>query len=482
MKVLVVNPPYQTFTCNVGVGHQTPLGLLMVAGPLVDAGHDVRFLDAEAEHLSLGQVAERAAALKPGCVLTGHAGSTPGHQSCVATLEAVKAALPEATTVYGGVHPTFHAEATLEQHPAIDIIVRGEGEATATELIAAIESGADLAGVLGLSIRRDGGVVETLDRPPILDLDSYRVGWELIEDWDRYQCFGLGRAAVTQFSRGCPHHCTFCGQRRFWQTWRHRTPGRVADEVEWLHREHRVNFVHLADDNPATDPDVWHEFLREMASRDLPVRFYTTIRASDICRDAEALPLYQQAGVLYVLMGIESTDPDTLDRVSKGETVEQDRRACGLLRENGMFSVMAYLVGFGEETWAGIQGALGRIRAYKPDWLNVLHVTPHAWTEFTEQESGRAIIEPELSRWDYRHQVLAEKHMKPWQMHLAVKLLEARFHMSPGRLWRIMRMRDKFLRRQLWWSLRHTSPVWIAENLQWIGDVVRPRGKRRRAP
>jgi hypothetical protein len=28
MKVLLINPPYQTITSNFGVGHQVPLGLL----------------------------------------------------------------------------------------------------------------------------------------------------------------------------------------------------------------------------------------------------------------------------------------------------------------------------------------------------------------------------------------------------------------------------------------------------------------------
>jgi hypothetical protein len=37
MRILLINPPYQTLTANVGVGRQIPLGLLMVGGPLLDA-------------------------------------------------------------------------------------------------------------------------------------------------------------------------------------------------------------------------------------------------------------------------------------------------------------------------------------------------------------------------------------------------------------------------------------------------------------
>src|SRR5918994_763436 len=55
MHTLLINPPYQTLTSNRGVGHQVPLGLLAVGGPLRDAGHDVRLLDAECRRL--GEVA-----------------------------------------------------------------------------------------------------------------------------------------------------------------------------------------------------------------------------------------------------------------------------------------------------------------------------------------------------------------------------------------------------------------------------------------
>jgi len=59
MKVLLINLPYQTITTNFGVGHQVPLGLLMVGGPLIDAGHEVRLLDADCRRLGVRAVLAR---------------------------------------------------------------------------------------------------------------------------------------------------------------------------------------------------------------------------------------------------------------------------------------------------------------------------------------------------------------------------------------------------------------------------------------
>src|SRR5437667_9492651 len=101
MRVLLINPPYQTLTSNWGVGHQVPLGLLAVGGPLLDAGHAVRLLDAECLHLSARQILRAVEDFNPDLVMTGHAGSTPAHPVCVAMLAAIKAACPHIITVYG---------------------------------------------------------------------------------------------------------------------------------------------------------------------------------------------------------------------------------------------------------------------------------------------------------------------------------------------------------------------------------------------
>src|SRR5438270_6256296 len=101
MRVLLINPPYQTLTSNWGVGHQVPLGLLSVGGPLLDAGHDVRLLDAECLRLNPQQVLRAVEHFRPDVVMTGHAGSTPAHPVCLDLLRAVKAARPQTVAVYG---------------------------------------------------------------------------------------------------------------------------------------------------------------------------------------------------------------------------------------------------------------------------------------------------------------------------------------------------------------------------------------------
>jgi anaerobic magnesium-protoporphyrin IX monomethyl ester cyclase len=462
-RILLINPPYVTLTSVIGVGHQVPLGLLMVGGALLDAGHEVKLLDAERQHLSIGEIIRRVKQFSPDIVMTGHAGSTPAHPICVRMLAALKASLPKVVTVYGGVYPTFNAPEILRQEEGIDVIVRGEGEATILELVQAIESQDSLQEVDGIAYRAGNQPALTPQRTPIRNLDRYRIGWELIGNWDDYQCFGLGRAAVAQFSRGCPHRCTFCGQKDFWVKWRYRDPVKVADEIEWLYRTHDVRFVSLSDENPTSVRSKWQRLLQEIIDRRIQIHFFVSIRTSDIVRDADILHLYKEAGIQYVLLGVESAEPEVLDKIKKDSTPRQDLQACRLLKKHGIFSIVAHVVGLRDETCQSFKTAIDQLTYYDGDFVNVTYVTPHNWTPYGEQVKGHPLVYEDLSKWDYRHQVLAQKHLSPWKVFLAVKWLELRVHVRPRRLWAIWKTPDPFLRKQMIWCQIHTTMVWFCE-------------------
>src|SRR6202011_3829312 len=99
------------------------------------------------------------------------------------------------------------------------------------------------------------------------------------------------------------------------------------------------------------------------------------------------------------------------------------------------------------------------------------YVTPHSWTEFGHEAALRPVVEPDQRKWDYRHQVLGQRHLKPWQLFAAVKWLELWFHLRPSRLWAILTSRDPLRRHQLLWSSVHTGLVWVGEVFQHVRDL-----------
>ena len=205
----------------------------------------------------------------PDAVLFGHSGSTSGHPVIEAVASKLSTQRPELTIIYGGVYPTYHWREILEREPYVTAIVRGEGEVTAVKLLDAIAGGKALAHVPGIAFRNhDGLAVGTSPAPVIQDLDAHRVGWELI-DFSRYSYWGRKRAVVVQFSRGCPHLCTYCGQRGFWTRWRHRDPVKFAKELAWLHRVHGVEVINFADENPTVSKRVWMKFLEALIAENV---------------------------------------------------------------------------------------------------------------------------------------------------------------------------------------------------------------------
>jgi anaerobic magnesium-protoporphyrin IX monomethyl ester cyclase len=467
VRLLLINPPHPSIGSRIPREQLPPLGLLSVGGPLIDDGHEVTLLDAEFGPMPFDEIVRRATALRPEVILLGHSGSTSGHPIVAELTRLLRAALPRASIVYGGVFPTYHWREILAAEPQIDVIVRGEGEATTPKLVRALETGRPLAAVAGIAYRADGVPVATVPAPVIRDLDACRVGWELI-DHSRYSYWGGKRAVVVQFSRGCPHLCNYCGQRGFWTRWRHRDPQKFAAEIARLHRQHGVEVINFADENPTVSRKAWRAFLEALIAEKVELTLVGSTRADDIVRDADILHLYKQAGFERFLLGMENTDETTLRLIRKGGGTSTDREAIRLLRRHDILSMATWVVGFEDERPRDLVRGLRQLISYDPDQIQALYVTPHRWTPFFRIAARRRVMQTDQRRWDYKHQVLETRHMPPWLLLLFVKCIEALVQLRPKALWRVLAHRDRKIRHAMRWYTRMGRRVWPHEILSFL--------------
>src|SRR5207244_6904429 len=101
----------------------------------------------------------------------------------------------------------------LLQHAqgAIDCVVRGEGEISTPQLLAAIADGAveTIPGVVTL---------EGTGAPPLLldSLDQHLPARDLVRQRHKYFIGALDPCASIEFTRGCPWDCTFCSAWTFY--------------------------------------------------------------------------------------------------------------------------------------------------------------------------------------------------------------------------------------------------------------------------
>lgn len=476
MRLTLLHPPHTAIGSRVPKENLQPFGLLCIGGPLIDAGHAVSLVNADLKPMTVDEAVALTLANQPDAVLIGHSGSTSAHPTAVRLANAIKLREPEISVIYGGVYPSYHWEDVLNAEPAFDYIVRGEGEETTPQLVAAIESDSPLTDIAGIAYRQDGVAIATDSATVARELDSYRIGWELI-DFADYGYWGGKRSAIMQFSRGCPHLCTYCGQRGFWTRWRHRDPVRFAAEIGWLVRECGVELINLADENPTSSRKKWLEFLHAMIAEDVSVTIIGSTRADDIVRDADILHLYKKAGVLRFLLGLEGTDEDTLVNVKKGGTRAKDQQAIQLLREHGMIGLCTFAVGFEEESDRDYWRMLRQLLRYDPDQIMSIYATPHRWTPFFNTSAKRRVIQNDLRKWDYKHQVLETPRVPAWRVFVWVKVIELCLQLRPKALWRTFLHPDADIRHAMRWYSRMGRRVFVRELFHFLFKDRRRRGE-----
>lgn len=467
MKAFLVNVAHPAIGSRLAGEHLPPLGLLAVGGPLIDAGHEVRLLDGDLHNTPNATLAERICAAQPDLLLLGHSGSTSAQPVIDALSRLVRAQCPKMQIILGGVHPSFHWQAILRQQPQYDCIVCGEGEETTLRLVQALERGMSLDRLPGIAWRKAGTPVCNAPAEPIADLDAYRVGWELMAG-HRYTYWGHFPAVLYQFSRGCSHACTYCGQRLFWRTWRHRDPQRAAEELAMLRRNFGIRVVNFADESPADDQAVWRAFLEALIAQDLNLILVGSIRADHIVRDADFLHLYKKAGFERFLLGIEGYNETVLRSIKKHSSMDKDQEAIRLLRRHGIISMATYAVGFGDESIRDFYHTLKNLLRYDPDQIQFVYATPLRWTPYYETVKEREILLPDQRKWDFRHQILASRRLPAWLVMLLVKLMEGIMQTRPKALYRLFFQRDRRLRAAMFWYSWIGRRVWFYELFQFF--------------
>lgn len=408
MKIMMIQPNYHSGGAEIA-GNWPPSWVPYVAGALKQAGfNQIRFVDAMTNFISDENLAKIIENDQPDVVLA--TAITPMIYQSQKTLKIVKEVCPNAKTIMGGVHPTYMYNEVLHEAPWVDYIIRGEGEEITVNLLRAIEEGRDQKDrheILGIAFLEEGKVVATLPHPPIKNLDTLSPDWSIL-DWDNYKYTPLNvRLAVPNYARGCPFRCRFCSQWKFWRKYRSRSPQKFVDEIETLVKDHQVGFFILADEEPTINKPKFIALCRELIDRKLNVHWGINTRVTDILRDEKELPLYRQAGLVHVSLGTEAAAQLNLNVFRKETTIEDNKKAVRLLRENGIVAEVQYIMGLPNETLETIEETYRMARDWKADMTNWNMFTPWPFSELFEDVGDQVEVR------DYSQYNFVTPIMKP---------------------------------------------------------------------
>lgn len=385
-KVALVNSPLREGSYRHPIF--PPLGLAYLAAVLEQDGHEIKIIDCPVYGMNHEKLKAELATFQPDFV--GIASMTPTIPEALQSARVAKEACPNAKVIMGGPHATFMDKQILSEEKAVDIVVRGEGEETLSELVQYSLDAKNLSDVKGITFRSEGKIVQTPNRPFIQDLDALpRPAYKYIPI-EKYIISGK-RILPIMSSRGCPFQCSFCvASQMFGAKFRGRSPKNVVDELEWLRDEYGADGVSFHDDTLTLDRKRMIGICDEIIERKINLPWGCQTRVDTVSK--EILAKMKKANCNEVSFGIESGCQRILDAVKKRVSVEQCERAVKWAKEEGLFVAVSTIINYPGETKESMLQTLDLMRRIKPDDAWVCIATPYPGTEL------RALVE--IKGWE----------------------------------------------------------------------------------
>ena len=402
MRVLFVlpNEAEESGHYMANLGTSMPLGLGYLAAVLERAGHHVEVLDFQIRGVTLRHFEER---LRGGRFdLCGISTTTPFYPVAYRVASAVKDFSPGTSVVLGGPHTVAIGRAVLEECPAADYAVYGEGEVTILELVEAIGKRGKLEAVKGIGFRRGPDIVLTKRREFIKDIDSI--------PFPAYHLFKLReyRPMVAWYrrlpwanmisSRGCPYQCIYCNKNVWGRTCRIRSAANVLEEILLLKNTYGVREVSFSDDTFTVSRERTVELCRKLMEEGNPVIWKCSTRVDHV--DADLLMLLKRAGCYSIGFGVESGSQAILDYIRKSVTKEQIRRAFRDARKAGLETRAYFMLNLPHDDTATTEETIRFSRELDPDYIDFEIAHPYPGTEFhrlIETDPRYTIVR---ERWD----------------------------------------------------------------------------------
>jgi len=323
-------------------------------------------------------------------------------------------------TILGGYHPSLEPDFCI-RHPAIDYVVRGEGEHTFKELIDFISDktrAKPLDQILGVSFRDiTGKIVHNSLRPLEPNLDVFPLPRRELLKGKHYSYLGT-RVMLMETSRGCPHDCVFCCIVKMWKDsdpkmrYRVKSVKRVMEELYSI--DSGWDFVFFCDDNFTINLPRTNKILDALIASKMNRKFFFSCqsRVDTFYRNPTLAPRLAEAGFRQVFFGIESLHQSTLDAIHKKTTKLMIETACHQAHANGMSIFGGIIVGFPGETSAMVQQNIQFACDLKLDFVQFTPITAFPGTAFFEDIKDKGLI----STFDWRYYNLFHPMMRTPQL------------------------------------------------------------------
>lgn len=423
-----------------------PMDWLYCGAVALEAGHEVRMLDAPAEGLDTPGLLDRLLSRPPEKL--GIRLSLPSLAEDLETVSAIKAALPDVEIFgFGNLIQTTHAQ--WLEGSRLDAAFFGEAEGVLADYLAGRDSP---------YIWRRG--------------EAAPAGWLLLKDLDAlpfpaWQQLDLARygSEMTFYvltTRGCPKACSMCPYYvNQGGPWRQRSVENVLAE---LHMLKRLGARRLQ----ARDPNIGlvKKRLRSLAdgmARE-GLNFDWVIETDLESLDPETLQVLAKSGLKRLMTGIESADPQILREIRQHpDALKLTLANMARCEELGIELTGFMVVGSTSESYESVHATVRMAQAL-PMTYSVSLMTPYHGTVYRKEAEAQGLV---LNKGTWRQYsgtdcLVRTKHLSEKEVRLAYRWAQGELEKTlrrreiakshgPSKLWAWAR----FLKHAAWHAPTH---------------------------
>ncbi|ADE14407.1 Radical SAM domain protein [Nitrosococcus halophilus Nc 4] len=372
-----------------------PLGLELVAEAVRRGGHEVRIIDLQVEsHAAYFKLIEhwRPHVIAFSCNFLANV------PEIVDLAKETKGCLPQCFIFVGGHSASFTVRELLEHgEGSIDCILRGEGEASAAQLMDVVEQDREAITEVPGAVTLEGEGPAPVMVP---SLDEVRPARDLVRHRRKYFIGQLDPCASIEFSRGCPWDCNFCSAWTFYgRSYRTLSPEVAVEELERI----KEPGIFIVDDVAFIQSKHGLEIGEAIARKGIKKKFYLETRGDVLLRNKDVFKFWRDLGVEYMFLGLEAIDEEGLRKFRKRVPFDKNMEALECARSLGITVAINIIA---DPDWDRERFEVVRQWCLEvPEVVNISINTPYPGTEIWHTESHR-LTTRDYRLFDIQHAVL----------------------------------------------------------------------------
>jgi len=435
-KALLINPPtgiYDRFErCQAPVETETvelirpPMDLLYYGAVLQNNRAEVLIRDYPTEKKDWADLADDIKSYSPDMLLVSS--TIPTEKEDCRAFQIAKNIDSGIICVIKGFFPD-KGQKIFRENESLDYLFREESELS----FAAFIGRTNLTEIKGLTYR-NGSKIVTNDDSWVTDLDSLPYPARNLINNAAYKMPDNGNPmGLILVAKGCPYSCRFCLVPAVsGKTVRLRSTDSVlAEIIECVDRYGIKDFWFRAD--TFTVNKAWVlDFCRKVKNSNLNIRWATNSRVDTI--DESLAAALKDAGCFSLGFGVESGSQKILDKMNKGITKEQIRKAVSICKKYKIQTYLFFVLGLPWETVEDINETISFARQLNGDVFNFSLATYFPGTDLYDFAVSAGLIDEskDYSGCDYGHPMTGTLYVSRQDLNALQKKAYRKILFRPG--------------------------------------------------